>query len=387
MSNHAGHMRRRGTNSWQLKYEGGPVDPATGRRRTVYKTFKGTRAQAGAELAKLVTAVKSGDHVDPTKMTLDIYLNEWELSVATRVTPKTLERYKELLASYVRPRLGQRRIQELEAVSFTDFYATLRREGRGAGKGLSARSVGHVHRVLHGALEEAVARRLISRNPTRGATRPRVEEREPETLTAEQLPELLRKLRGHTLYPIAALALATGMRRGELLALRWQDVDFDASRLRVERSLEQTGAGLRFKAPKSRAGRRSITLPASAVTDLRAHWKAQQEERMRRGLGKAPEDGLVFALPDGSPFAPDDFSDAWRRARKQLRLPPVTFHALRHTHVSQLIAAGLDVVSVSQRIGHGSSAVTLRVYAHRFVNTDDRAAQMIEAAMQKALTK
>jgi integrase len=385
-------MRRRGKSSWQFKFEGGSIDPVTKKRRTVYHSFKGTRVEAAAELARLVSEVKSGERVDRSKMTLAEFLDAWELSVATRVTPKTLERYIDLMKSFVRPRLGACRIQDLRNVSFTDFYAKLLREGRGsaeAPKPLSARTVGHVHRVLHSALEEAIAQRLIGHNPTRLAKRPREEQKEPEILTEHQVPELLRKLKDHPLYPIVSFALASGMRRGELLALRWKDLDLDAARAKVEHSIEETRNGLRVKPPKSRAGRRSIRLPASSVLEMRAHWKWQQELRLKLGLGKAPDDALVFAHPDGSIIAPSELTDTWRRLTrsKSLGLPKVTFHALRHTHVSQLIAAGLDVVTISKRIGHSSPALTLRVYAHRFSNTDDRAAQVIEAAMQRVLTE
>jgi integrase len=142
------------------------------------------------------------------------------------------------------------------------------------------------------------------------------------------------------------------MRRGELLAARWSDSDLDsAACVSVARSLEETKAGLRFKPPKSKRSRRTISLPPNAVAVLREHRRKQLEMRLSLGLGRPDSDALIFCNPDGSPMSPDDLSRDWARACKSLGLPKVTFHALRHTHVSALIAAGLDVVAISRRMG------------------------------------
>jgi len=182
-----------------------------------------------------------------------------------------------------------------------------------------------------------------------------------------------------------AAGLATGMRRGEVAALRWADIDFDGGKIRIERSLEHTNAGLAVKAPKTKAGRRTVSIPPSIITELRDHWLRQQEQRLALGLGKACADDLVFARPDASPWPPDSLTADWARTVRMLKPPRKTLHALRHTHVSQLIAAGLVVVTFSRRIGHSNPTVTLGVYAHLFGNTDDRAAAAVEAALAYAL--
>jgi integrase len=300
--------------------------------------------------------------------------------VAANVSRKTGERYRELMATHVVPRLGTLPLQKLRPVRLSELYATLLREGRGEGRGLAPRTVGHVHRVLHKALAVAVDEELLSSNPAGRVKPPRVEAAEIEILAEGQVAAVLGKLQGRPLYPIVALALATGLRRGELLALAWGNVDLDAARLRVERSLEQTKAGLRFKPPKTRHGRRSLSLPAWVVRDLRAHRKARQEQRMKLGLGQLPDDALVFANPEGEPRSPNAMSKEWVRTAAQLKLPAVTFHAFRHTHASQLIAAGMDVLTISRRLGHGSPTITLGVYGHLFSNTDDEAARIMDRA-------
>jgi integrase len=232
---------------------------------------------------------------------------------------------------------------------------------------------------LHKALQRAVNDETLARNVASAISPPKVEAKEVEILDAKQVALVLRKLEGHPLYAICALALASGMRRGELLALRLCDVDFDTGSVRVERSLEETASGLRFKAPKSKHGRRTISLPASAVAILRVHWRQQLELRMAFGLGKPDPNALLFSNPDGSPLSPDNLSRDWRRACRLLGLSMVMFHALRHTHASTLIASGHDVVQVSRRLGHGSPVITLRTYGHLFGKVDSAAAAAIES--------
>lgn len=197
---------------------------------------------------------------------------------------------------------------------------------------------------------------------------------------------VLRHLEGRSLRPIVAFLLGTGARRGEVLALRWRDVDWDASRVRIERSVEQTKAGLRFKSPKTRNSRRNISVSPWLLAELRAHRARQQAQRLKLGLGKAPNDALVFARWDGETRAPHWLTQKWALAMAELKID-CTLHALRHTHVSQLIAAGLDVLTISRRLGHASAAITLRVYGHLFANTDARAAEIMEAAFGRMRTE
>jgi integrase len=379
----SGHIRRRGERSWELKFDIG-TDPATRRRRIRYASFKGTKRDAQAELTRLMAGAADGNYVDPTKATLAEYLDRWERDwAAVNVSTKTIERYAELLKHHVRPHLGAVRLQKLRPVNLGELYAKLLRE-----TGLSARTVGHVHRVLHKALVVAAEWELIQQNPADVAKPPPAAAVEIEILTEDQVDHVLRALRGRSLYPIVALALGTGMRRGELLALSWGNSDLDSGRIRVERSVEQTKAvGLRLKAPKTKYGRRTIALPGSVVTDLRAHRTAQQELRLRLGLGKMPADALVFPNLEGGLRSPNALTKEWTRATVALRLPRVSLHALRHTHASQLIASGMDILTISRRLGHGSPTITLGVYGHLFTNTDDRAAEIMEAAFVRSKTE
>lgn len=308
--------------------------------------------------------------------------NDW---ASINVGPKTLERYRQLLNLYVVPHLGATRVQKLRAVHLNELYARLLRTGGHEGRPLAARTVGHVHRVLHRVLGHAATWGAVAQNVAALVGPPPVPESEIAILTEEQIGVTLRHLEGRTLRPIVSFLLGTGARRGEALALRWKDLDLDKGVARIERSLEQTKGALRFKAPKTKNGRRNVSLSPWLVAELRDHRVRQQERRLSLGMGRAPDDSLVFARWDGSARAPHWLTQKFALAMAALKID-CTLHGLRHTHVSQLIAAGLDVLTISRRIGHASPAITLGVYGHMFRNTDTRAAEIMEAAFNRTST-
>jgi integrase len=177
------------------------------------------------------------------------------------LAPNTLERYRELAEQQIIPHLGNIVAQRLRPSAVRDWHELLLKSGGKGGRALSAMTVGHAHRVLHRALQRALEAELLARNVATAISPPSLEYEEVEILDADDIALALERLDGHRLYAISALALATGMRRGELLGLQWVDCNLDAGVLRVERSLEETAAGLRFKPPKTKHGRRTITLP------------------------------------------------------------------------------------------------------------------------------
>lgn len=395
-----GHIRRRGARSWELKFDLG-TDPASGRRLTRYHSFKGTKREAEAELVRLKAGAAQGNYVDPSKISVADFLERWQSDwVKLNLTLKTAERYGQLIRTHIVPRIGATPVQKLKPASLASLYSEMMtngrlaaRKGRTIGSGLSPQTAAYVHRILHRAFGHALQWGLVASNPAAAVDVPRAKRPEITILTEDQVNAALPALRGSTLYPIAALGLATGMRRGELLALRWKDTDLDGGRLRIDRSLEQTKpteqnrTGLRFKEPKTTHGRRSVSLPASIVTELRNHRKEQLEQRVALGQGKEPSDALVFCHLDGSPLLPHSISTQWSRVAKRLKLKDVTLNAWRHTHASQLIAAGVDVLSISRRLGHGSPSITLDVYGHLFHSRDDHAANVFEKAFSAMLSE
>ena len=206
---------------------------------------------------------------------------------------------------------------------------------------------------------------------------PAVEAQEVEILTGDEISAIRARLWPTSLAPVFELGLATGMRRGELLALQWSDIDLDRGIIRVERSVEETRAGLRLKPPKTRRGRRNVTLGESAVAMLRAHKVQQMELRLAIGAGAIKPDTLIFSTIDGELLRPRNITKAWSRV-----VPGKTFHSLRHTHASMLINAGVDILTISRRLGHSKAAITLDVYGHLIGGADEAAAAAIEGALK-----
>jgi integrase len=369
-----GNITRRGAHSWRLKFEAGDRDPAAGRRATRFVTVRGTKKDAQRELIRLLAEVANGTAVDPSRVTVAEYLRDW-LAADDGLSPKTLERYRQLAERQIIPHLGAVSLQKIRPPQVANWHTIL------MATGLAARTVGHAHRVLHRGLARALSLEIVSRNVAHAVPPPKIEAVEIAILSAAEMSDVLAKIADHPLHSIAAFALGTGLRRGEICGLAWGALDLDAATVRVERSMEETAAGLRLKPPKTRHGRRAISLPSGVVETMRTHRRRQAEQRLLLGLGRPGAEDFVFTLPDGSPYAPDKLSRDWGNVVRDRKLPRVMFHALRHSHASALIAAGLDVVTVSRRLGHGSPAITLTVYAHKFASKDTAAAEAIDAVM------
>jgi integrase len=373
-----GSVRQRGPTHWQLRWR------ANGKARSA--TFHGSRGEANQELRRLLRLRDEGANLSGGNETLATYLTGW-LDNDTDLSPKTRERYRQLVAQQIVPYLGNRPLRDLRPALIAQWHGELLQRGGAYFGPLSPRTVGHAHRVLHRALERALMLEIVGRNVAHAVRPPRVPQTEAVSLTAEQMTHVLALLTALPIYPIVAFALGTGMRRGEICALAWGAVDLDVTpgTVRVERSLEQTREGLRFKVPKSRAGLRTISLPASVVAILREHRRKQAEHWLASGLGRPGDDALVFARSDGSAYPPNDLSRDWRRlvSVRGLELPRVPFHALRHSHASVLIAGAMDIGAVSRRLGHSNPATTLRIYTHAFSSSDVAAAAVVDRAFTK----
>jgi len=356
-----------------------------GKRRISYVSFKGTRREAQAKLAELLAAIGKGEYVEPSKTTVAEFVrarvDQWE--AAGDISARTAQRYRQLVENQIVPRLGAKVVQKLRPLDIEEWHTTLRNGGRVRGKGgVAARTIGHAHRILGKALRDAGRNGLVSRNVVSEQSAPKVAA--DEMVIVQDLAALVDKLTGFRLRVPAMVALFTGMRLSEVLALRWSRVDLDAKVVQVREALEQTKAfGVRSKQPKSRAGRRDVTLPEILVEALREHRKAALELRMQLGIGKLPDDALLFADIDDNPLSPNAVSAAWADFAKNIGMPQITFHALRHSHASQLIDAGVDIVTISKRLGHAKPDITLRIYAHLFQKDDGKAAAAINAALNR----
>ena len=361
-----GNITRRGKSSWRLKFD---VASTNGKRVTRFKTVRGSYKDAQKELTALLSAADERRLPAATSATVAEYTRAW-LDGAHGLSPKTVERYRELAERQIVPHLGEIKVQWLTDTEIEDWHGKLLKAG------LSPRTVVHAHRVLAKVLARA------KNNAASAVDLPAVEDKEMAILTADQIGTVTAKLDGHTLYPIVRLALETGMRRGELLGLQWGDCDLDAGTLKVERSVEETKAGLRIKPPKTKRGRRNITLPAETVAMLRSYKVKAMEIRLALGMGNIAPETWVFSTAEGELRSPDNLSRDWRRVCRAKKLPLVRFHDLRHTHASLLIKAGVDILTISRRLGHNKPSVTLDTYGHLIEGADAAAAEAIAGVLK-----
>jgi integrase len=370
-----GHLRERSPGHWANVID--IRDPGTGKRKRKWHSFRGTKREAQVKKAELIAALSQGSYVERSKRVVAEFvrsrIDQWEGNAT--ISAGTAQRYRQLTEKQIDPHLGTTPLQKLTRLDVEAWHTTLRNAG------LAARTIGHAHRVLGKALRDAEIDGLVTKNVCKTQRAPKVPE--TEMTVVRDVPAFISVLQGWRFYVPAMVALFTGMRLSEVLALRWNRADLDAKVIQVREALEQTRAyGIRFKAPKSRAGRRDITLPDILLDALREHRKTTLKLRMQLGAGRIPDDALLFADIDGAPLIPSAVSGRWAEFAERIGMPEITFHSLRHTHASQLIDAGVDIVTISKRLGHAKPDITLRVYAHLFRNDDSKAAAAINAAFR-----
>lgn len=378
-----GSIRQQGKQSWEVRiYIGRRED---GRKLYRSHTVHGNKKDAQRELAKLLHEFNTGAYVEPSRMTVKEYLERWLQDYArSSVAPKTFERYAEIVRLHLIPALGAIPLAKLQPLHIQGCYSDALRAGRRDGKGgLSAQTVLHHHRVLREALQQAVRWQLLARNPADAVEPPRPQPKEMCALDEQQAARLLDAAKGSRLYAPVVLAVTTGMRRGEILALRWQDVDLQAGTLSVRQSLEQTRDGLTFKQPKTQKGRRVVALPPLAVEALRRHKAEQAKERLLLGPGYQ-DNGLVCAQPDGQPWRPDALTNAFAYLVRKAGVPPVRFHDLRHSHATLLLRQGVHPKVVSERLGHATVGITLDTYSHVLPGMQEEAARKLDVALRAA---
>lgn len=325
---------------------------------------------------------------DPT---LAEYLEEWLDRRRSQLRPTTLRCYRNTAERYLRPHLGEVSISEIDRRSLEQLYRRLLAAGGHNGKPLSPRTVQLTHAVVHCALEDAKVDGLLAVNPAALARPPRRAPGEVEldddlhVWTAEEVARFLDAIEDDPLRGVWHLAVGTGARRGELLGLRWQDVDLEDGIVTIRRSLSDADGVLRLLGTKTSRSR-TVSIGPTVVAALDRE-RAVQSSR-RRASGDAWRDrwGLVFTEEDGRPVPPMRVTRAFRRLVRRLELPVIRFHDLRHSHASLLLAQGASIKLVSQRLGHTTIAMTMDVYAHLLPGMDRDAAADLDATIREART-
>ncbi len=380
-----GHIGQRTKGSWSIVVDVGR-DQEAGKRRQQWQTVKGTKRDAERELRAILTRLETGAYIKPTKLTVGEYLEQWlQGYVSSNVGPRTRERYVEIARTHLIPALGSIPLTVLRPQHIQTYYGKALESGRRDGNGgLSAQTVQHHHRVLYEALKHAVKHGILVRNVAEAVDPPRPEHKEMAALGPEAANRLLEAMRRSPYYVLFYTDLFTGLRRSELLALRWCYVDLDLASLSVVETLHQLhNREFVFRQPKSKRGRRQIALSPSLALLLRQHRAEQEGTQKLLGLELSPSD-LVFSRPDGSPLQPDSITQAFTRLARSIGLQGVRFHDLRHTHATLMLRQGIHPKVVSERLGHSGIAITLDTYSHVLPGLQEAAAQRFEDGLQTA---
>jgi integrase len=379
-----GHIRKRGSR-WAVVVDVGR--DADGKRLRKWHSGYERRKDAERALTEILGRLQRGNYVAPSKLTLRAFIeDEWLPAVAVTLRPSTHESYAHNLCGHVLPAIGSMQLQRVTPAMLNALYAELatsREVDARKRAPLSARTIRYVHTIVHRALGDAVAWDRLARNPADRATPPTPKASAAPTMrtwSAQELRAFLEHVADDRLYAGWRLLAMTGMRRGELLGLRWRDLDLDAARASIVQTLIEGNGAPRLSTPKTDHGRRSVALDPVTVAALRAHRKRQAAERLAWGPAYQ-DDGLVCAREDGSPIWPRTFSRTFGRRAHDAELPTIRLHDLRHTHATLALQAGVHPKVVSERLGHANIGITLDTYSHAIPAMQEDAAARVAALL------
>ena len=369
-----GSIHRRGDGRWVAAVHLGYDE--RGRRRRKY-LYGPTRADVARKLGLAQRDREDGVIAAPERLTVGTFLDGYLDSVRLAVRPSTLRSYEGIVAVHLQPGLGRIRLKELSVREVQRLLNTKHAAGS------SPRTVERIRAVLRQALGQAVRQGLISRNAAALARPPRMVREPVQTLSPEAARRLLEAVHGTREEGLYTVALAIGLRQGEALGLRWEDVDLDTGQLRVVHALQRVGGALVLVEPKSASSRRTIPLPATVERSLRDHRRRQIEDRLLSGF-RWVESGLLFTTRDGKPLDGRNVTRGFQEALGRAGLPRMRFHDLRHSCASLLLAQGVSPRVVMETLGHSQISLTMNTYAHVMPEMQRDAADKMESVLSGA---
>ena len=367
MARKVGQIVGRGRSTWLVRVYNG-CDPETKKRKYLNQTIRGGLRDAQAHLSKMLVERDRGRNLDSSKQTLNQYLDRWlDICAKPRLRAKSLKDYEGLLRRYVRPQLGTKALASVSAFDIQTLYREL------LNRRLSARSIRYTHAVLRSALKQGVRWNLILANPADLVDPPRQDRRRFGVLSVEQARAFMKAIVGHTYEALFALAMTSGMRPSEYLALTWNDLDLDHGTVSISRTLEWRKGGWQFADTKRLRSRRLVKLQAWVVAMLQEQIPTDQGDR---------GDSLVFHAKHGGPIRESRFVQRhFKPLLKSAELPEIRLYDLRHTAATISLAAGVSPKVISEQLGHASVAFTLDVYSHVLPHMQDAAAEQVQALL------
>ncbi|WP_322173499.1 tyrosine-type recombinase/integrase [Acutalibacter caecimuris] len=373
-ANGEGNIRKRKDGRWEGRYTAG-YDPATGKR--IIKNVLGkTQAEVKEKLARAIEDSKGLDVVKAGQYTVGRWMDVWfENYAKIKVRPSSHKTYKGYIENHIKPSIGKIPLGKLTTLEVQALYKKLLTSGRveriesqQQPKGLSAKTVRNINQVISSAMELAKSQKLITTNPTDGCALPKVEHQEMKTLTADQLAAFFREAKNSGVFEMYYLELATGLRRGELLGLKWDDIDLDVGVIHVKRQVARIDGEVVEAPLKTKNSYRTLSIGADAI------------EILREQQSKVSSD-YVFPSPNGGPISPDSVLHMLHRVLDRAGLPPLRFHDLRHTFSTLALQNGVDIKTVSGMLGHYSAGFTLDTYAHVTTAAQKEAARTMDSLL------
>jgi integrase len=369
-----GAIVKRGKSWSYVLYLGRDQD---GKKRQKWVGGFRTRRDAEEALTQSLDRVRTGTWADPGRITVAEYLEQWLDGIRPSLRPKTAASYEDALRGWVIPRVGSFRLAGLTAPRLLAMYGELLESGRRNGSGgLSPRSVQYAHRIVSHALKDAVDHGLLVRNPASLVKPPRVPKPPMRVWSADDVRRFLAGVGDDRLYALWVLLVTTGVRRGEALGLRWEDIDLKRGLLAVRQTVVAIGYDVHISEPKTAIGRRSVSVDATTVAALKAHRRRQSEEQLVAGPGWS-ESGLAFTTESGAMIHPDRISKLFAQLVPQLELPRIRLHDLRHTAATLALTAGVHPKVVQERLGHANVTITLDTYSHVLQGLQEDAAAKV----------
>lgn len=365
------------------------VPAADGRRRQMRRRGFATKKAAQSALAEVLGDLAHGTFVRPSKVTLEAFLvDEWLPAKRAGLRPSTANSYDRMIHLYVVPTIGAVKLTEVDGSMLNALYGRLLTEGRTEsrrrrGNGLSAKTVRNLHGMLAKAFRDGVRWGRLQRNPCHAADPPRGGSPEMNAWTGGELATFVTATSSHRWAAVWRLMATTGVRRGEVLGLRWCDVDLRAGTVTVRSTRVRYGTTIDTSTPKTARGNRTVSIGPSTVAALKAWKRTQAADRLLMGAGWQNVDGLVVTLGDGSAPNPEAFSNLFLDLAKRAGLRPIRLHDVRHSYATAALADGVPVKVVSQRLGHADITVTLKVYAHVLPGDDEDAALRADAMLDR----
>jgi integrase len=347
---------------WAYRVDAG-FQPDTGKRRQMLKQGFATKKEAEVALAEAIRDVSRGSAVSKSSIKVDDFLNDWLLTVKSRLRPTTWYSY-EMVVARINAHLGRYTLQSLTPLQIEKFYADLLATGSHKGEELAPKTVRNTHVVLRKALSDAERLGLVIRNAASSAHPPVAVRSDQSTWSSDDLVAFFDAVQNDRLYAAYALLATTGMRRGEVLGLRWADVDFDDRQIAITQTLSTAGKELVIGPPKTPRSRRHVYLDAQTIDVLRDHRRRQKIEQLAAGPRWERGSDLVFRNEIGNVVNPDAFSRGFKKIIRSLDVPIIRLHDMRHTYATLALKAGVHPKVVSERLGHATVGVTLDLYSH-----------------------